>query len=77
MQENSLPRIILTLIVCKPDLKLFFCLRSIRKKHGMRVCVGGGVGGVGGKVCSSPPPHIHSVKADDFGNLKTFFILVW
>ena len=30
MQENSLPGIVLTLIVCNPDLKLFFCLRSIR-----------------------------------------------
>ena len=24
MQENSLPGIVLTLIVCNPDLKLFF-----------------------------------------------------
>ena len=30
MQENSLPGIVLILIVCNLDLKLFFCLRSIR-----------------------------------------------
>ena len=30
MEENSLPGIVLTLIVRKPDLKLFFWLRSIR-----------------------------------------------
>ena len=30
MEENSLPGIVLTLIVHKPDLELFFCMRSIR-----------------------------------------------
>ena len=37
----------------------------------MRVCGGGGGGG-----CAAPlSPHTHSVKVDDFGNLKTFLFL--